>query len=209
MHWTTWTAFTLAYTVMAAAPGPVIVLVMSYAVTQGRRTAFAVVTGTVLGDATCLAAAVLGLGALLAASATAFTILKLAGAAYLVFLGVKFWRSPPIPHDAVDIEPIRSRWRAFAHAYLVTVLNPKSVLFFMVFVPQFLDADAPLLPQLAAMLAAVILCGTVVDGGYTVFAATLRRFVATRRTQRAVSRVAGGILVGEGVLAAGWRVLPL
>lgn len=209
MHWTTWTAFTLAYTVMAAAPGPVIVLVMSYAVTQGRRTAFAVVAGTVLGDASCLAAAVLGLGALLAASAAAFTILKLAGAAYLVFLGIRLWRSSPIPAATVDTGPVRSRWRAFSHAYLVTVLNPKSVLFFMVFVPQFLDADAPLPPQLAAMLAGVILCGIMVDGSYSAFAASLRRFIATRRAQRAVTRVAGGILVGEGVLAAGWRALFL
>ena len=100
-------------------------------------------------------------------------------------------------------------WRVFAHAYLVTVLNPKSVLFFMVFVPQFLDSGAPLLPQLGAMLAGVVVCGVLVDGGYTVFAASLRRFIATRRAQRAVNRIAGGILVGEGVLAAAWRAVAL
>src|SRR5579863_5279445 len=83
-----WIAFTLAYTLMALAPGPVILLVVSYAITNGRRTALAVVAATALGDATCLSAAVLGLGALLAASETAFVVLKLAGAGYLVFLGV-------------------------------------------------------------------------------------------------------------------------
>lgn len=209
MHWTTWLTFAVAYAVMAAAPGPTVVLVMSYAVSQGRRTAGAVVAGTVFGDATCLAAAVLGLGALLAASATAFTLLKLAGAAYLVVLGLKIWRSPPVPIVSGGAGLGKPHWQTFAHAYLVTVLNPKSVLFFMVFVPQFLDAAAPLWPQLVAMLAGVLLCGVLVDGGYTVFAASLRRFIATRRTQRAVNRVAGGILIGEGVLAAGWRAAVL
>ena len=209
MHWTTWLTFAVAYSVMAAAPGPVIVLVMSYAISQGRRSAFAVVAGTTLGDATCLVAAVLGLGALLAASATAFTLLKLAGAAYLVFLGLKIWRSPPLPNAPADAAPSKPRWQTFAHAYLVTVLNPKSVLFFMVFVPQFLDAAAPLWPQLVAMLAGVLACGVLVDGSYMVFAASLRRFIATRRTQRAVNRVAGGVLIGEGVLAAGWRAVVL
>jgi len=207
MHLGTWIAFALAYAAMAAAPGPVIVLVMSYAVTQGRRTAFAVVAGTNLGDATCLTAAVLGLGALLAASATAFTVLKLAGAAYLVFLGVKMWRLPLAPPAQTGAPATGPLWRVFAHAYLVTVLNPKSVLFFMVFVPQFIDAGALLLPQLGAMLAGVLVCGALVDGGYTVFAASLRRFIAGHRRQRAVNRVAGGILMGEGVLAAGWRAL--
>jgi threonine/homoserine/homoserine lactone efflux protein len=207
MNLTTWIAFTFAYTLMAVAPGPVIVLVVSYAIARGRRTAFAVVAGTTLGDATCLAAAAFGVGAILAASATAFTILKLAGAAYLVFLGVQLWRALPAEEAEAPERSPRSLGRVFLHAYLTTALNPKSILFFMVFVPQFMDPHAPLLPQLAAMLASVMACGTVVDGGYSMFAASLRRFIRARRAQRAVNRVAGGMLVGEGVLAAVWRGL--
>jgi threonine/homoserine/homoserine lactone efflux protein len=209
MHLAVWFAFTVAYALMAAAPGPVIFLVVSYAITQGRRTAFAVVAGTTLGDATCLAAAALGAGAVLAASATAFLILKLAGAAYLVFLGIRLWRMAPSAATAEPDAASGSLLRIFAHAYLTTVLNPKSVLFFMVFVPQFIEPSAPLLPQLAAMLASVALCGTAVDGSYSLFAARLRRAIRSPQAQRLVHRVAGGTLAAEGVLAAAGRSLTL
>ena len=104
---------------------------------------------------------------------------------------------------------IRPAWRVFLHAYLTTVLNPKSVLFFMVFLPQFMDPHAPLLPQLAPMLASVLVCGTMVDGSYSIFAGSLRRFIRAPRAQRAVNRVTGGALVAEGALAAAWRGLTL
>jgi homoserine/homoserine lactone efflux protein len=205
MSLTRWIAFTLAYAVMAATPGPVILLVVSYALAQGRRTALAVVAGTALGDATCLVAALYGLGALLSASSTAFTLVKLAGCAYLVFLGVRLWRSPPaVETEATDFAP-RPCARIFLHAYLTTVFNPKSVLFFMMFVPQFLDPRASLGGQLAVMLPSVLVLGLTVDGCYSLFAARFRRFIRTRRAGRAVNRLAGGVLVGEGVLAAAWR----
>lgn len=209
MSLTAWIAFTLAYTLMAVAPGPVILLVVSYAIAHGRRTALAVVAATVLGDATCLAAAILGVGALLAASATAFTVLKFAGAGYLVFLGVKLWRAPPVPAVPEPGAPRRSLGRVFVHAYVTTVLNPKSVLFFMVFVPQFMAPRAPLLPQLAAMEASVLLCGVMVDGSYSAFATRLRRFIRAPRAQRAVNRLTGGTLVAEGVFTAFWRSVTL
>jgi threonine/homoserine/homoserine lactone efflux protein len=205
MSLTSWIAFTLAYAIMAATPGPVILLVVSYALTQGRRTALAVVAGTALGDATCLLAALGGLGALLAASAVAFTMVKLAGCAYLVFLGVRLWRAPPSVDAELAGAPPRAGGRIFLHAYLTTVFNPKSVLFFMMFVPQFLNPRAPLGGQLGLMLPSVLVVGLAVDGCYSLFGARFRRFIRTRRAGRAVNRFAGGVLVGEGVLAAAWR----
>ncbi|MDA8051868.1 MAG: LysE family translocator [Rhodospirillales bacterium] len=209
MSLTAWIAFTLAYTLMAAAPAPVILLVVSYAIAYGRRTAASVVAGTVLGDATCLAAAVFGAGALLATSAVAFTALKLAGAAYLVFLGLKLWKAPPVP-AAIDAgaRP-RSPGKSFLHAWLTTVFNPKSVLFFMVFAPQFMGLHARFLPELAAMEASVLAAGIMVDGSYSAFAAGLRRFIRAPGAQRTVNRLTGGTLVAEGVLAAFWRSVAL
>lgn len=210
MSLTLWMAFAVAYTVMAVTPGPVTLLVVSYAVTQGRRSALAVVAATTLGDASCMVAAMLGLGALLAASATAFLVLKLVGAAYLVFLGVTMWRAP-LMRDAADgggtPGAARPAWRMFLHAYLTTVLNPKTVLFFMVFMPQFMNPRAALLPQLGIFAATILVLGGVVDGSYSLFGRHLRRFTRRPRAQRAVNRVAGGVLVGEGVLAAAWRGL--
>ena len=208
MSITIWIAFALAYSLMALAPGPTILLVVSYAIAYGRRTAFAVVAGTSLGDATCLAAAMFGVGAILKASAIAFALLKLAGAAYLIFLGLRLWHAPTVAADQAPPVP-RSLGRVFLHAWLTTVFNPKSVLFFMVFVPQFIDARAPLLPQFAVMLATVLVCGTIIDGTYSTFALNIRRFLRTPRLQRTVNRATGGLLVGEGVLAAAWRSLAL
>jgi len=202
-----WIGFTLAYTAMAMAPGPVILLVMSYALGYGRRTAFAVVAGTTLGDATCLCVATLGLGALLAASALAFAVLRIAGAAYLVFLGLRLWRAAPPARTEAGAAPSGSLPRFFAHAYLTATLNPKAILFFMVFVPQFLNPAAPLAGQLAAMVPSVLLCGAIVDGGYSMFAASLRRALGSGRRQRVANRIAGGVLMSEGVLAALGRSL--
>ena len=209
MGLTAWIAFTLAYAVMAVTPGPVILLVISYALAQGRRTAYAVVAGTALGDASCLVAAVLGLGAVLAASATAYALLKLAGCAYLVFLGVRLWRAPTAVEADAPALSARPRARIFLHAYLTTIFNPKSVLFFMIFVPQFMNPRVPLAPQLALMLPSVLIVGLAVDGSYSLFGARFRRFIRTRRAARAVNRVAGGVLGGVGVLAAAWRGLVL
>lgn len=202
MHPLVWLAFALAYALMAAAPGPVIAVIVSYAVTSGRRTSLAVVAATALGDATILLAASLGIGTLLSASAAAFTVLKLGGAFYLVVLGILAWGAPPSPDEA---RPQRSRRRAFLHAYATTALNPKGVLFFAVFLPQFLDRRAPLAPQVAVMAATVIACGVMVDGSYTLLATRLAGRLRSTRARRMANRFAGGTLVAEGTLAALWH----
>ena len=199
-----WIAFALAYTAVATAPGPVVLLVMSYALGFGRRDAAAVVLGGSLGDATCLALATAGLGALLAASAEAYTALRIAGAAYLVVLGWRVWRAPPA--DAVA-PPRGSAGRVFAHVWLTATFNPKAILFFVVFVPQFINPAAPLAPQLAAMVATILVCGTAVDSCYALFAARVRRHLRSGRRQLLANRLAGGVLMGEGVLAALGRAL--
>ena len=208
MHIGTWIAFTFAYSLMAVAPGPMVLLVISYAISQGKRTAFAVVLGSSLGDATCLAAAMFGVGAILKASAMAFLILKFAGAAYLIFLGIRIWRTPPALHEAAS-SASSLLVRVFTHAYFTAMFNPKSILFFMVFLPQFLNEKAPLLTQFAIMLITVLACAPLIDGGYSLFAGSLRRFIRTARAQRMVNRTTGGLLVGEGILAAAWRALAV
>lgn len=205
MTLTTWLAFTIAYAVMAFTPGPVVMLIVSYAVSQGKRTALAIVAGTTLGDTTCMAAAMFGVGALLQASALAFTALKLFGAAYLVFLGVKLWRQPVGETKEEAPEGGLSLRRAFIHAYLSTAFNPKAVLFFMVFVPQFMNPHAALLPQFAMMLASILVFGALIDGSYSLFAAQIGNRLSGRRSRKAVNRVAGGVLIGEGAFAAAWR----
>ena len=200
-----WIAFALAYTAVAAAPGPVVVLVMSYALGFGRRGAVSVVLGGSLGDATCLALATLGLGALLAVSAEAYTVLRIAGAAYLIFLGWRLWRAPEAAEEAPP--PRSAPWRVLFHVWLTATLNPKAILFFVVFVPQFMDPAAPLAPQIAVMAATILICGTAVDSCYAAFAARARRWLGGGRRQRLANRLTGGVLMSEGVLAALGRAI--
>src|SRR3569833_2466496 len=130
MTWPLWLAFVAASSILLVIPGPTVLLVVSYALGQGWRTALPMAIGVALGDFTAMTLSMLGLGALLAASATVFTALRWAGAAYLVWLGVKLWRAGGTldAQPRTDAAPV---WRMLGHAWLVTALNPKSLTFFV------------------------------------------------------------------------------
>jgi len=122
-----WFAFALASSVLLIIPGPTVMLVVSYALGRGRASGWATVPGVALGDLTAMSVSLAGAGAVLAASATLFTVLKLAGAAYLIWLGVGLWRSVPQSLEISRGERLpREFRRMFWRAYVVTALNPKS-----------------------------------------------------------------------------------
>jgi threonine/homoserine/homoserine lactone efflux protein len=203
----TWLAFAAASAIMLAIPGPTILLVISYALGHGRRTALATVTGVTLGDFTAMTASLAGLGALLATSATLFTILKLIGAGYLMFLGIKLWRAPVItgPMGDNDNLPEEKPLKILAHAYVVTALNPKSIIFFIAFVPQFLDLNQPFLPQ-TLILEATFLCLAALNAlCYVLLADMARRFIRKASVQKMVNRTGGTLLIAAGAVTAGYR----
>ena len=161
MTFTTWLAFAAASTVLLMIPGPTVLLVVSYALTQGRRVAFATAIGVALGDFTAMTLSLAGLGAILLASSSVFTGLKWIGAAYLVYLGIKLWRAEPVLAEA-ELSPRRGEARQIlGHAFVVTSLNPKSIAFFVAFVPQFIDRQSALLPQLVLMEATFVILATL------------------------------------------------
>ena len=179
-------------------------LVISYALGHGRRPAAAIVAGVALGDLTSMTASMLGLGAVLAASALVFTALRWIGGAYLVYLGVKLWRAPV--GEAIDMEaPTTSLKRMFAHAYAVTALNPKGIVFFVAFVPQFLVASRPFLPQVVVLEATFVTLAILNTATYALLASAARRRLRQPRVRRLINRTGGTLLVGAGALAAGWR----
>lgn len=198
-----WLAFVAASAVLVAIPGPTVLLVVSYALGHGRRSA--TVAGVALGDFTAMTASMLGLGVLLAASAALFTMLKWIGAAYLVYLGIKLWRAP-VSGEGPGIARTDARpRRILLHAYAVTALNPKSILFFVAFLPQFLDASAPVLPQMALFEASFLLLATLNALAYALMASAARRTIRKPAVQRAVNRIGGSLLIGAGALAVAWR----
>ena len=143
-----WLAFVAASAILLVIPGPTILTVISYSVAHGRRANVPLVAAVALGDSTALLLSLLGLGALLAASAFWFTAVKWAGGLYLVYLGVKLLRAGIATVEVAAPAVPDSRWRLFANTYVVTALNPKGMIFFVAFLPQFLDPAGDVRAQL-------------------------------------------------------------
>lgn len=202
-----WLAFVAASAVLLAIPGPTILLVISYALSHGRSAASATVAGTALGDFTALTASMLGLGALLAASATLFTALKWIGAAYLIYLGLKLWRAQVKDNVVVeeDHRPSERPLRIFLHAYVVTALNPKSIVFFVAFLPQFLDLREPLFQQMLIFEVTFLTLATLNAALYGLLAALARNQIRKPSVQRIVNRTGGTLMIGAGLVAMGWK----
>ncbi|MBI3707948.1 MAG: LysE family translocator [Proteobacteria bacterium] len=205
MSFQVWLAFAAATSVILVIPGPTILLVISYALGHGRRSAYATVAGVALGDFTAMTTAMFGLGALLATSAALFTVLKWIGAAYLIYLGINLWRAPAnvAATGAADGETKPSR--IFLHAYVVTALNPKSIVFFVAFLPQFLDMAGVTLANMAIFEATFVVLATLNALSYALVASAARRTIRKPKVQRAVNRVGGSLLIGAGLLAVGWK----
>jgi threonine/homoserine/homoserine lactone efflux protein len=203
-----WLAFVAASAILLAIPGPTILLVISYAMSHGRKVASATVAGVALGDFTAMTASMLGLGALLAASAALFTVLKWVGAGYLIYLGIKLWRAPVSEQsaetgegDAQSARPLR----IFLHAYAVTALNPKSIVFFVAFLPQFLDLGQPLFFQMVVFEATFLVMATLNATLYGLLAAMARNTIRKPKVQRIVNRTGGTLMIGAGLLSLGFK----
>lgn len=197
--------FLLATAILLATPGPTILLVLSYALAQGRGVAIAVVVGVMLGDLLAMTATLLGLGVILATSALLFTVMKWAGAIYLAWMGWQMIRSATTA--SVDLAEIssRSHMAAFRDSALVTLLNPKSIGFFVAFVPQFLDTGAPVGPQFMIMIATFVGLGGVNALAYALLAVHLRRHITRPRMLARLRRCGGGVLIAMGAVTATLR----
>ena len=200
-----WIAFVLATSVLLIVPGSTVMLVVSYALGRGRGSAWATVPGVALGDFTAMTASLLGAGAVWAISATLFTVLKWAGAAYLIWLGIKLWRAEPRLADLQSGSGAETNPAMFWNAFVVTALNPKSIVFFVAFVPQFIDPTKAALPQFvileATFLALAVATGTL----WAVVAGDLRARFKRPASLRIANRVGASFLIGAGVLTAAVR----
>ncbi len=201
-----WLAFVAASTALLLIPGPTVLLVLSYALSHGKRVALATVVGVALGDLFAMSASLAGLGALVLASATLFTALKWVGAAYLVYLGVKLFRSAS-SSSLGDVENVARTNAAnvFGHATAVTALNPKSIVFFIAFVPQFIIVDSPLLPQFTILIATFVGLATINALAYALLADKLRAKISRPSVLAWFSRLGGVALIAMGVATATFK----
>jgi len=199
-----WLAFVAASAVLLVIPGPTVLLVISYALGHGRKSAAAIVAGVAMGDLTAMTASMLGLGAILATSAAVFAVLRWIGAAYLIYLGIKLWRTP-IQASSNGEAPRTDALRMFSHSFAVTALNPKGIIFFVAFVPQILDSTRAFLPQAVTLEATFVIMAALNTAIFGLLASAARETLREPRVQRAVNRTGGSLLIAAGIFAAGWR----
>lgn len=206
MDFQIWLAFVAASTALLLIPGPTVLLVLSYAISQGKRVAVATVAGVALGDLVAMSASLAGLGALVLASATLFTALKWVGATYLVYLGIKLFRTASTA-SLGDLEKVSAARpvSVFGHAAAVTALNPKSIVFFIAFVPQFIDVNRALLPQFVILTVTFVGLAAINALTYALLADRLRSRIARPSVLAWFSRLGGGALIAMGIATAAFR----
>jgi len=198
-----WLAFVAASAVLLIIPGPTVLTVISYSMTHGRRANVPLVAAVALGDSTALLVSLLGLGALLATSAFWFTAVKWVGGLYLLYLGIKLLRTGISSAELAAPAAPGSRWRLFANTYLVTALNPKGIVFFVAFLPQFVSpgAGVPVARQLWVLAVTFVALAILNSTLYALFAVSARRLLASSVAQRRFNLAGGSLLSVAGVWA--------
>ena len=198
-----WLAFLVASCVIAVSPGSGAVLSMSHGLSYGVRRTTATIVGLQLGLAVILLAAGLGVGAVLTASASAFLVVKVVGACYLLWLGWRQWRAPvaKIEGGATQAaEPDLTAPQRVLRGFLTNVTNPKGIVFMAAVLPQFIQPTRPLWLQLLVLLATTVMVDVTVMHGYAWLAARLQGMLRSVRARRAQNRVFGGVLMAMGAM---------
>ncbi len=203
MSFELWLAFVAASTIVLVIPGPTILTVVSYSISHGRRANIPLVAAVALGDSTALLFSLLGLGALLAASLFWFTVIKVIGGMYLLYLGIRLLRKDAGPAEFFSPDRPESTLKLFTNTYLVTTLNPKSIMFFIAFLPHFIDHTSRVAPQMWLLAATFVILATINSALYAVFAASARRLLSSSHAQRRFNLAGGSLLSIAGI----WSLL--
>lgn len=190
-------AYVLATTLLVLMPGPIVTLTVANSLAHGATRGFLTVCGATLGSAVLLGLGALGMAWVLSALSAWFDWIRWIGAAYLIFLGLRQWNARPadLAHGKADRGPVFS---VLAHGFLVAVTNPKTILFYAAFFPQFLDTTKPLGPQLTLLCVTFVVIGFTFDNGYALMAGRARRWLGGAEKGRLRNRITGGLLMLTG-----------
>lgn len=201
----TWITFFFACWAISLSPGPGAIAAMSAGLNQGFRRGYVTVFGLILGIWTQVVIVVAGLGAVIAASSTAFTVLKFLGAAYLVWIGFSQWRASDRPLVAAADAPPMTRGQLVMRGWAINAVNPKGTVFMLAVVPNFIDLAHPLLPQYVVIALSLSFTDLVVMAGYTALASRVLRALNEPHHLRIMNRAFGGLFVVAGTLLATFR----
>ena len=192
-------AFCLATAILILMPGPIVTLVIAQSLRHGTGTGLATVAGSSVGNAILVAAGALGLSTAFVFLADLFDVIRWLGAGYLIWLGVREWRSKGADLDAATAGAPRDKSAVFWQGIIVAITNPKTILFYAAFFPQFIDTAAPLALQLILMSVSFVVIAATFDTGYALLAGRLRGVLSGARRVRLRSRITGCLLIGTGI----------
>ena len=205
MTFATWITFFLACWAISLSPGPGAIAAMSAGLNHGFRRGYFMVFGLILGICTLLCIVVVGLGALIAASNTAFMVLKFLGAGYLVWVGISQWRASDRPLVAATDAPALTRTQLVVRGWAINATNPKGTVFMLAVVPNFIDLSHPLIPQYFIIMMSLSFTDLVVMAGYVALASRVLRALNQPHHVRLMNRCFGGLFVVAGTLLATFR----
>ncbi|MCW9034748.1 MAG: LysE family translocator [Rhodospirillales bacterium] len=198
-----WLLYLLASVGLSLTPGPNGLLALTHGALYGLRRSIFTVSGGVVGFTMLMGISMAGMGALLLASQQAFLIVKWIGAAYLVYLGVKVWRSPP-PHVGIEDrqgkDTTTSRWQLFSNGFFVAVANPKAIIFFAAFLPQFIDPATPKLPQFFILAGTYAFIEFVYEALLAGSAQKFSRWLSKGNVGKWFNRISGATFISIGGL---------
>jgi homoserine/homoserine lactone efflux protein len=190
-------AYCFAVAILVLMPGPVVTLVVANSLSHGSRSGLATVAGASTGNAILLGATAVGLVAFFALLSEIFEVVRWAGAAYLIWLGLKAWRAHG-EGPALAPAAKRSSRAVFMQGFVIAITNPKAIVFYIAFLPQFVDAHLPAGPQLLAMIGAMIIMALLSDSAYALLAGRARGWFTAPGRRRLQGRITGTLLIGVG-----------
>ena len=197
-----WLAYTFVTATFLLIPGPTILLVISYSLIRGRQAVFALLLGVGLGDIVAMILSFIGVGLLLQTVAIAFQFLKWIGAAYLIWLGIKMWSSAS---ESMELSAITDKkvWHAImANAFVITALNPKSIVFFLAFLPQFINSEKPFITQSLILGSTFLILAIISVLFYSMLASFTGQQMQLSLIHRWTNRIGGSLLIGAGGMIA-------
>ena len=197
-----WLAYTFVTATFLLIPGPTILLVISYSLIRGRQAVFALLLGVGLGDIVAMILSFIGVGLLLQTVTIAFQFLKWIGAAYLIWLGIRMWRSAS---ESIELSAITDNrvWHAImANAFVITALNPKSIVFFLAFLPQFINSEKPFITQSLILGSTFLMLAIISVLFYSMLATFAGQQMQLSLIHRWTNRIGGSLLIGAGGMIA-------
>lgn len=190
-------AYCVAVAILLLMPGPVVTLVVANSLSHGSRSGLATVVGASIGNAILLGATAVGLVAFFALVSEIFEVVRWVGAAYLIWLGIKAWRDHGGEGAAV-VPAAKQPRTVFLQGFLIAITNPKAIIFYIAFLPQFVDSRLPAGPQLMVMIGTMIVMAFLSDSAYALLAGRVRGWFKAPRRRRLQARITGTLLIGVG-----------